>query len=175
VSGQFQGLTPLRLAKILRYALKRRLWGPQSRYGRGDEEENPSPYRDSIPGRPARSLVTILTELAWLLLLKFRAISVRFFSKSSVQHCLSPLHPSRWGEATWCLTSAVQHASCCWCLFTLKTHAFLLLTPFRLSMALIQLYSQLSVHLETVSSICKLGSRHAVPTGLHCKLCNFIL
>jgi hypothetical protein len=48
-----------------RYPLDRRLGGPQSRYGNGGEEEIiPSlPLRGINPGRPASSLVTIVTEL----------------------------------------------------------------------------------------------------------------
>jgi hypothetical protein len=47
-----------------RYPLERRLREPQSRSGRGGEEKNPCHCRDSNLGRPARSLVTILTELS---------------------------------------------------------------------------------------------------------------
>jgi len=36
---------------------------PQSRSGRGSEEERPSLCQELNPGCPARSLVTILTEL----------------------------------------------------------------------------------------------------------------
>jgi len=43
-----------------RYPFYRRLGGPQSRSG---GEENVVPHRDSIPVRPARSSVTIPTEL----------------------------------------------------------------------------------------------------------------
>jgi hypothetical protein len=46
-----------------RYPLHRRLDGPQSPYGRGGEEKNFCPCRELNPGRPARNLVTILTEL----------------------------------------------------------------------------------------------------------------
>jgi len=42
-----------------------RLSEPQSRFGRGGEEEKSHDfsYREMNPGRPVRSLVTILTEL----------------------------------------------------------------------------------------------------------------
>jgi hypothetical protein len=46
-----------------RYTLDRRLGGPQSRSGGIGKEQNLSSYRESNPGHPARSLVTILTEL----------------------------------------------------------------------------------------------------------------
>jgi hypothetical protein len=48
------------------YPLDRRLGGPQSRSGRGGEEKNSQPSPEIEPynaGRPARSLVTIQTEL----------------------------------------------------------------------------------------------------------------
>jgi len=45
--------------------LDRRLGGPQCRSGRDgeDEMELHYPYRELIAGRPARSLVTTVTEL----------------------------------------------------------------------------------------------------------------
>jgi hypothetical protein len=45
------------------YSLDSRVGGPQIRSERGGEEKNPCPCRKSKPGRPARSLVTILSEL----------------------------------------------------------------------------------------------------------------
>jgi hypothetical protein len=42
--------------------MDRKLGGPQSRYGRDGNENIPSPSRESNPGRPVRSLVTILIE-----------------------------------------------------------------------------------------------------------------
>jgi hypothetical protein len=49
------------------YPQDRRLGGPQTRSGCGDDKGSPHwPYRKSNLGRPARSLVTILTELPWL-------------------------------------------------------------------------------------------------------------
>jgi hypothetical protein len=52
-----------------RYPLDRRLGGPQSRSGRGDEERKSHNYprRESNPDRPARSIVSVLTELFRLL------------------------------------------------------------------------------------------------------------
>jgi hypothetical protein len=51
--------------KSRRYPLDRRLSGSQSRSGRGGEEKGSyyCPCRELNPGRPARSLVAILTEL----------------------------------------------------------------------------------------------------------------
>jgi len=49
--------------KNRRYPLNRKLGGSQSRSGRYGEERNPCLYRESNPGGPARSLVTVLTEL----------------------------------------------------------------------------------------------------------------
>jgi hypothetical protein len=49
-----------------RYPLDMRLGGLQIQSGRGGEEKN-SLTRYSIPGRPARSLVTLLTKLTRLL------------------------------------------------------------------------------------------------------------
>jgi hypothetical protein len=48
------------------YSLDRRLGEPQSRSGGGGEEKTPCPCRESNPGRPARSLVIILTKLTRL-------------------------------------------------------------------------------------------------------------
>jgi hypothetical protein len=51
------------------YPLYRRLDGPQIRSGHGGEEKNsqPPPGIEPLnPDRPARSLVTIPTELSWL-------------------------------------------------------------------------------------------------------------
>jgi len=52
-----------------RYPLGRRLDGPQGRSGLGVEEKKPCPYTEPIPGLPARSLVTILSELSRLMCL----------------------------------------------------------------------------------------------------------
>jgi hypothetical protein len=55
-----------------RYPLNRRLGGPQSRSESGGEEKKSlCPCRESYPGRPARSLVTNLTELSRLLYTTF--------------------------------------------------------------------------------------------------------
>jgi len=43
-----------------RNPISRRLGGPQGQSGRGGEEKNSCPCWESNPGRPARSLVTIL-------------------------------------------------------------------------------------------------------------------
>jgi hypothetical protein len=50
-----------RQGKSLQYPLGKGLGEPQDRYGRSDEK-NLCSYRKSNPGRPARSIVTILTE-----------------------------------------------------------------------------------------------------------------
>jgi hypothetical protein len=63
VSGQLQATDALPGGNIPQYTLVRRLDGPQSQHGRGGEEEESIPYRESSPGRTACSLVTILTEL----------------------------------------------------------------------------------------------------------------
>jgi hypothetical protein len=47
-----------------RYSLDRRLGGPQSRSQSDGEEKIPNPCRELNSDRPARSLVTILTELS---------------------------------------------------------------------------------------------------------------
>jgi hypothetical protein len=57
--------------KSARYPLDRSLGRPQSRSGRGAEEENsqfPPGIEPYNPDRPARSLVAITTELSRLLL-----------------------------------------------------------------------------------------------------------
>jgi hypothetical protein len=59
VSGQIRNQTALFPGK----EDPRRLGGPQSRSGRVGEEQNSSRYRETNPGRPAHSLVTILTEV----------------------------------------------------------------------------------------------------------------
>jgi hypothetical protein len=51
-----------------RCPLDRRLGEPQSRSGFDGEKKIPAPCQESNPSRPARSLVTILTELNGLLL-----------------------------------------------------------------------------------------------------------
>jgi hypothetical protein len=47
-----------------RYTSNRRLSGPQSRSGRGGEEKNSSPSRESNLEHSARSIITTLTELS---------------------------------------------------------------------------------------------------------------
>jgi hypothetical protein len=42
---------------------RRRMGGPENRYGPAGEEKNPCPCRETNPDRPARSLVTTLTEI----------------------------------------------------------------------------------------------------------------
>jgi hypothetical protein len=50
-----------------RYPLVRILGGPQNRAGRRDEKNNSCLCRESNPGSPARGLITIPTEVSWLL------------------------------------------------------------------------------------------------------------
>jgi hypothetical protein len=66
VSGQFHAPAALPLGKILWYSLVRWLGGTQSRSESGGEKKKPNSRRESNPGRPARSLVTVLTELSRL-------------------------------------------------------------------------------------------------------------
>jgi hypothetical protein len=66
-SGQIHAPTLYIRGKNPKYPLDRKLCGPQNRYGRCGEEEDPCPYWESNLGRPARSLVTILTELSLIL------------------------------------------------------------------------------------------------------------
>jgi hypothetical protein len=54
---------PLPFYTLETAALDNRLGGPQSRSGRGGEE-NKYPSRESDPGRQTRSTVTTLTELS---------------------------------------------------------------------------------------------------------------
>jgi hypothetical protein len=63
--------------KELLYPLDRRLGGPQSRPGRGGEKKNSPhcPCQESNPGRPARSLATIVTELSWIMNSKIKVKS----------------------------------------------------------------------------------------------------
>jgi hypothetical protein len=46
-----------------RNPLERTVSGPRSQSGRGGEEKNPYPYRESNSGRPIRGLDTIQTDL----------------------------------------------------------------------------------------------------------------
>jgi hypothetical protein len=68
VNGQLQASAALPQGKEPPIPLDRRLGGPQSRAGRSDEEEKSHHWacRELNPGRPARSLITILTELPLL-------------------------------------------------------------------------------------------------------------
>jgi hypothetical protein len=67
VSGQLHAPATLLPGKKPRHPLDRRLGGSQSRSGRGGEEKNsPFPCKESNPGRPARSVVIVLTELSRL-------------------------------------------------------------------------------------------------------------
>jgi hypothetical protein len=54
--------------KNLRFPSATRLGGPQGWYGRCEQEENvlPLPRMEQFHLRPARCLVTTLTELNWL-------------------------------------------------------------------------------------------------------------
>jgi hypothetical protein len=67
------GFTPLPLylqGKSPCYTVDMRLDGTQGRYGRGGEEKNyPYLFWESNRGRPVRSVITVLTELSWLLVL----------------------------------------------------------------------------------------------------------
>jgi hypothetical protein len=60
-------LYPRRNTPLPRYPSDRRLGEPYSRYGRGGEEKISHHCREFNPGRPARSLVSILTEQPRLL------------------------------------------------------------------------------------------------------------
>jgi hypothetical protein len=77
--------TPLPLyprGKRPRFPLDRRLGGPQCRSGSGGEEKNLYSCRESNPGRPAHSLVTIQTELLNCEIIRFErkiGISLRHF------------------------------------------------------------------------------------------------
>jgi len=67
-SGQLHASAVYPRAENLQYPMIRMLSGPQSRSGRGGEErKNSSSCRVSNNGRPARSIVTILSELPQLL------------------------------------------------------------------------------------------------------------
>jgi len=64
VSGQLHTLTTLPLGRSPRYPLNRRLAGPQSSPGCGDEEKSLScPYQESNSGHSFCSLVIVLMEL----------------------------------------------------------------------------------------------------------------
>jgi hypothetical protein len=68
MSGQLhaQAALPPRKEPHPRYTLDKGMGGPQSLYGRGgDDKKFPAPP-GIFPGRPARILDTILTELARL-------------------------------------------------------------------------------------------------------------
>jgi hypothetical protein len=54
--------------KSPRYPLDWRLGGSHSQSGSGGDKKKPWPCRESNPGRPSRSRVTILTELSSFLL-----------------------------------------------------------------------------------------------------------
>jgi hypothetical protein len=66
LSGQLHDPAALLPGKSPRYPLGRKLGGPHSRSGRDGEEKSLCPCQESNPGRPARNLATILTELLWL-------------------------------------------------------------------------------------------------------------
>jgi hypothetical protein len=75
--------------------LDRRLSGPQSRPERSGKEKNPNFCRESSPSHPAPSLVTILTELPWLLLREGeRRITL------AVKSALYPLNKQHAGRTT---------------------------------------------------------------------------
>jgi len=68
VKGNPHALTALSRGKCLWYKLNRRLGGPWSRKGRFGEKMSLAPAALRTLDRPARSLVTILTTLSWILL-----------------------------------------------------------------------------------------------------------
>jgi hypothetical protein len=71
VSGQLHAPAALPQGKSPCCPLDRRLGGPQSRSGRGGEEKNIFySCRESNPGRPATSLIIVLTGLAAANMLK---------------------------------------------------------------------------------------------------------
>jgi hypothetical protein len=61
VSGQLHYLVTLTLGKEPWYPLDMRLGGVRSWSGRGGEEKNPFPCRESNTGRPAHTLITVLS------------------------------------------------------------------------------------------------------------------
>jgi len=65
MSGQVHAPVILPRGLSPRYPLDRRLGKPHSRYGRGDEEKNSHhcPHWELDPGRPARRVLNVLTEL----------------------------------------------------------------------------------------------------------------
>jgi hypothetical protein len=66
VSGQIHAPAALPLGKEPPVPLDR-LGGLQNRSGTSGEETNPCIYRESNPGRPSRSVITILTDPGSLL------------------------------------------------------------------------------------------------------------
>jgi hypothetical protein len=73
-------------AALPRCPLDRRLGRPQSRSGRGVEEKksNHCPRRELNHGRPARSLVSILSELSRLLYVNGACLKYRVL-KTNIQ------------------------------------------------------------------------------------------
>jgi len=45
------------------------LAGPQNQSGHSGQEKNPRPCQERNPGHPNHSLITILTEVSWLLIM----------------------------------------------------------------------------------------------------------
>jgi hypothetical protein len=70
VSGQLHAPDALLPRGKMLYPLDKRMGGPQSRFGSGGEGKNSHDYPswELRPGRPTRSLVTILTELSRLVI-----------------------------------------------------------------------------------------------------------
>jgi hypothetical protein len=67
-SGQLHGPATLPPSKSARFQLDRRLGGPQSRCEReGKRKFHYYPCQEPNPGRPARTVVSILTELPRLI------------------------------------------------------------------------------------------------------------
>jgi hypothetical protein len=67
--GQLHAPAALPKKKSPQYLMDRKLGGLRKQSGRSGEEKNSfhCPCRESNAGRPAHSLVSILTELPWLL------------------------------------------------------------------------------------------------------------
>jgi hypothetical protein len=89
VSGKFHDPAALPSGKQPRYPLDRKLGGLQNRSGRSSEETKSL----FLPGLPARSLVTLLTELSRLLDTVYKLSQVVFKQRGDV--CCLALHARR--------------------------------------------------------------------------------
>jgi hypothetical protein len=87
------------------YSLDRRLGGPQSRFGRGDEEKNSQPLRESKPGTP------IFQPVAYTILIYVFVAQFLVFVKSEkfVPYFVSEYY--KWATLRWCgsLLQIVTH------------------------------------------------------------------